>query len=94
MARALLRSAKIIVLDEATASIDTETDRVIQQVIRKECHGATLLTIAHRLTTIMDYDYVLVLAAGELMEFDSPQALLDDSNSAFASMNKESGDAR
>ena len=72
LARALLRKTKILVLDEATANVDLETDEFIQQVIRKEFSHCTVLTIAHRLNTIIDYDKILVLQDGKVIEYDSP----------------------
>ena len=89
LARALLRQTKILVLDEATASVDLETDSLIQTTIRKEFVESTILTIAHRLHTIMDYDRILVLDQGRLVEFDSPKALLENSNSQFYSLAKD-----
>ena len=91
LARALLRKSKILVLDEATASVDMETDDLIQETIRKEFQDCTIMTIAHRLNTIIDYDRVLVVDKGEIAEFDSPQALLANTNSIFYSMAKEAG---
>jgi ABC-type multidrug transport system fused ATPase/permease subunit len=77
IARALLRKPKILVLDEATASIDNETDALIQKMISEQFHGqCTVLTIAHRLHTIMDSDRVMVLDSGKIVEFDAPQRLL------------------
>ena len=90
LARALLRKSKILILDEATASIDTETDDLIQETIRKEFKECTIVSIAHRLNTIIDYDKILVMNQGEIAEFDSPQALLSNSESIFYSMAKES----
>ncbi|EFA83154.1 ABC transporter C family protein [Heterostelium album PN500] len=75
MGRALLKRAKIIVLDEATAAIDIETDALIQKTIRTEFADCTVLTIAHRINTIIDSDKVMVLDKGELIEFDSPDVL-------------------
>ena len=63
-------------MDEATASVDTETDAFIQKMIRSQFQGTTLLTIAHRLNTIMDYDKVLVMDDGKVAEFASPRELL------------------
>ncbi len=84
IARALLRKPKILVLDEATASIDNETDALIQKMIREQFHGhCTVLTIAHRLHTIMDSDRVMVLDSGNIVEFDSPQKLLEQDNGVF-----------
>ena len=76
LARAILTQPKVLVLDEATASIDGETDAFIQKMLRTRFPNTTLLTIAHRLNTIMDYDYVLVMDNGRASEFDSPLNLL------------------
>lgn len=76
LARALLRKSKLLVLDEATAAVDLETDELIQQTIRREFADRSVFTIAHRLNTIMDYDRVLVLDNGAVVEFDSPSNLL------------------
>ncbi|KAG2179922.1 hypothetical protein INT43_003709 [Umbelopsis isabellina] len=76
MARALLRNSRLIIMDEATASVDYETDRKIQITIREEFSESTLLCIAHRLRTIIDYDRVLVLDQGTIAEFDTPYNLL------------------
>ena len=89
--RALLRKTKVLILDEATAAIDLETDDLIQATIRKEFSDCTVLTIAHRLNTIMDSSRVLVLDAGKIAEFDSPQALLRNDQSVFHGMAKEAG---
>ncbi|KAH9490363.1 Canalicular multispecific organic anion transporter 2 [Bulinus truncatus] len=89
LARCLLRKSKIIVLDEATAAVDMETDDLIQKTIRTEFKSSTVLTIAHRLNTIMDYDRVIVMDKGKIKEMDSPQALLSDPQSTFYSMAKD-----
>lgn len=91
LARALLRGTKVLILDEATASIDFETDELIQKTIRSAFAENTIITIAHRLNTIIDYDKVIVLENGKLKEFDSPTALLSNKDSIFYSMAKESG---
>ena len=84
LARAILRrQTKILVLDEATAAVDVETDQLIQESIRTQFKDCTILTIAHRLNTIMDYDKILVMDAGEIKEFDSPKKLLEDKNTIF-----------
>jgi ATP-binding cassette subfamily C (CFTR/MRP) protein 1 len=92
IARSLLRNPKILVMDEATASIDNATDASIQQMIRENFAGATVLTIAHRLNTIMDSDRVLVLDDGHVAEFDSPSALIAQGG-IFASMVEKSKSA-
>lgn len=92
IARSLLRKPKILVMDEATASIDNTTDAAIQQMIRENFADATVLTIAHRLNTIMDSDRVLVLDDGKVAEFDSPSALIRQGG-IFASMVEKSESA-
>ena len=83
LARALLKRNKIIVLDEATANVDYETDRLIQEAILDKCRDSTVITIAHRLNTVMDYDEILVLEDGRVVEFGPPQVLLGKENGAF-----------
>ncbi|CAG2166002.1 unnamed protein product [Oppiella nova] len=114
LARALLRRTRVLVLDEATAavdmetddliqktireefdswyvSVDMETDDLIQKTIREEFDSSTVVTIAHRLNSIRDYDKVLVLDNGSIAEFGSPEQLLTDNNSIFYSMAKHEG---
>ncbi|XP_052283969.1 multidrug resistance-associated protein 1-like isoform X1 [Dreissena polymorpha] len=91
LARSLLRKMKILVLDEATAAVDLETDSLIQDTISSEFGDCTVLTIAHRLNTVMEYDKILVLSDGRILEYDRPQTLLADSNSAFYAMAKDAG---
>nr|UOU03336.1 ATP-binding cassette subfamily C1-5 [Brachionus rubens] len=91
LARALLRKTKILILDEATASIDHQTDKQIQVTIRKQFADCTVLTIAHRLNTIMDSSRILVLEKGKIVEFDTPQNLLKNKNGIFYSMTKDAG---
>lgn len=91
LARALLRKTKVLILDEATAAVDLETDDLIQKTIRVEFKECTVLTIAHRLNTIMDSDRIIVLDKGQIVEFDSPSNLLANSNSIFAAMHKDAG---
>uniref|UniRef100_A0A8C0IA41 Uncharacterized protein n=1 Tax=Bubo bubo TaxID=30461 RepID=A0A8C0IA41_BUBBB len=90
LARALLRKTKILVLDEATASVDMETDNLVQSTIKREFHNCTVLTIAHRLHTVMDSERVLVLDAGRILEYDTPHNLLQR-RGAFSEMIAEAG---
>lgn len=87
MARALLKKKKILLLDEATASVDVETDKLIQETIRRSFVGSTVLTIAHRLNTIADYEKILSMDAGRVVEFDSPENLMKQ-DTIFRSMMK------
>uniref|UniRef100_A0A3Q3ALM0 ATP-binding cassette, sub-family C (CFTR/MRP), member 10 n=1 Tax=Kryptolebias marmoratus TaxID=37003 RepID=A0A3Q3ALM0_KRYMA len=83
LARALLTQAKVLCIDEATASVDQKTDRLLQKTIRDKFQDKTVLTIAHRINTIMDCDRVLVMHAGKVVEFDTPAALCQTNNSIF-----------
>ncbi|MBA0715337.1 hypothetical protein Golax_014240, partial [Gossypium laxum] len=83
LGRALLKQARILVLDEATASVDTATDNLIQKIIRTEFMNCTVCTIAHRIPTVIDSDLVLVLNDGRVAEFDTPARLLEDKSSMF-----------
>lgn len=86
LARAVLRQAKVLVMDEATASIDTATDEIIQRMIREEFQSCTVLTIAHRINTIADSDKIIVLERGELKEMGSPQELLATPGSLYKAL--------
>ncbi|GME70449.1 unnamed protein product [Ambrosiozyma monospora] len=92
LARSLLKSPKILLLDEATASIDYQTDALIQKTIRQEFSSTTILTIAHRLKTIIDYDKILVLDKGHVVDYDNPYKLLIKEESLFKSMCENSGE--
>ncbi|RUS69235.1 hypothetical protein EGW08_023001, partial [Elysia chlorotica] len=91
LARSLLRKTRILVLDEATAAVDLETDALLQETIREAFRDCTVLTVAHRLNTVIDYDKILVLGNGKILEYGSPSELLRDTSGTFYSMAKESG---
>lgn len=86
IARAMLTGASIVIMDEATASVDADTDARIQRVFRSEFKNATCITVAHRLNTIMDSDLVLVMDDGQAAEFDKPSTLLSKEDGLFKSL--------
>jgi ATP-binding cassette subfamily C (CFTR/MRP) protein 1 len=86
LARSLLKGTKVVIMDEATASVDMETDRRIQKVMRDEFKKSTCITIAHRINSIMDSDYILVMDDGVASEFDKPEVLLRRENGAFRNL--------
>ncbi|GLJ18149.1 hypothetical protein SUGI_0320630 [Cryptomeria japonica] len=89
LGRVLLKKSRILVLDEATASVDTATDGLIQQTIRNQFSDCTVITIAHRIPSVCDSDLVLVLSDGNIAEYDSPTKLLENKSSAFAKLVSE-----
>ncbi|KAK7074921.1 ABC transporter transmembrane region [Halocaridina rubra] len=91
LTRALLRKSKILLLDEATASVDLETDQMIQKTIREAFIHSTVITIAHRLNTITNYDKILVLQDGKIVEFDAPDTLMEREGSLFREMMQAMG---
>ena len=93
LARAMLRQSQVIVLDEATASIDNETDAILQSTIRRVFADATVLTIAHRLHTIMDSTQIMLFDKGKLAEHDTPTNLLADEASLFSQLVADTGSA-
>ncbi|KAJ4975723.1 hypothetical protein NE237_000829 [Protea cynaroides] len=86
LGRVLLKRSKILVLDEATASVDTATDNLIQQTLRQQFLGSTVITIAHRITSVVDSDMVLLLDHGLIVEYDSPAKLLENKSSSFTKL--------
>uniref|UniRef100_A0A669E2P6 Multidrug resistance-associated protein 4 n=1 Tax=Oreochromis niloticus TaxID=8128 RepID=A0A669E2P6_ORENI len=93
LARAVLRKNRILIIDEATANVDPRTDELIQKTIREKFRDCTVLTIAHRLNTIIDSDRILVLDSGTIQELDSPFALLQNKEGALYKMVQEMGQA-
>uniref|UniRef100_A0AAZ1XW59 Multidrug resistance-associated protein 4 n=1 Tax=Oreochromis aureus TaxID=47969 RepID=A0AAZ1XW59_OREAU len=93
LARAILRKTRILIIDEATANVDPRTDGLIQQTIRDKFQECTVLTIAHRLNTIIDCDRILVLDAGRIQEYDEPYVLLQNQDGLFYQMVQQTGRA-
>ncbi|XP_037038321.1 probable multidrug resistance-associated protein lethal(2)03659 isoform X1 [Bradysia coprophila] len=91
LARAILRNNKILICDEATANVDPETDKLIQTTIRKKFSGCSVLTIAHRLHTVMDNDRILVIDAGNVVEFGHPYELLQRSDGHLTKLVNQTG---
>ncbi|KAF8409706.1 hypothetical protein HHK36_005785 [Tetracentron sinense] len=86
LGRVLLKKSKVLVLDEATASVDTATDNLIQQTLKQHFSDCTVVTIAHRITSVLDSDMVVLLDHGLVMEYDSPKKLLENKSSSFAKL--------
>ncbi|CAM1305331.1 ABCC4 (predicted) [Pycnogonum litorale] len=93
LARAILKKNRILVLDEATSNVDHCTDALIQQTIRSKFEECTVLTIAHRLNTVLDSDRILVMDEGNIIEFDSPFVLANNTSSKFYEMIQDTGPA-
>ncbi|KAL8557357.1 hypothetical protein ACS0TY_004697 [Phlomoides rotata] len=89
LGRALLRRSKILILDEATASIDNTTDMILQRTIRTEFEDCTVITVAHRIPTVMDSTKILAISDGKLVEFDEPTKLMKREDSLFGQLVKE-----
>jgi ABC-type multidrug transport system fused ATPase/permease subunit len=92
LARAILSRPKLLLLDEATSAVDKETDTLIQRSIREEFANTTLLVVAHRLSTVIDFDRILVMNDGVAAEFGSPRELLEMDRGIFKAMVAESGE--
>ncbi|XP_037529794.1 uncharacterized protein LOC119407038 [Rhipicephalus sanguineus] len=91
LARALLRGSKVLLLDEATSQMDGDTDRLIQATLREAFVNSTLIAIAHRIHTVLDYDRILVMDEGRVKEFGTPTSLLSDPSSCFYRMALDAG---
>ncbi|OEL14752.1 ABC transporter C family member 9, partial [Dichanthelium oligosanthes] len=89
LGRVLLKRSNVLVLDEATASVDSSTDAIIQETIREEFGNCTVLTIAHRIHTVIDSDLILVFSEGKIIEYDTPSKLLENESSEFSRLIKE-----
>ncbi|XP_049527103.1 ATP-binding cassette sub-family C member 3 [Dermacentor silvarum] len=94
LARALLRRPRVLLMDEATSHMDSDTDRLVQSTLRQSFTHCTVLTIAHRLDTVLDYDKILVMEDGRMVEFGPTQLLASSQQSAFHGMLRQAGLAR
>ncbi len=92
LARAILRKSKVLILDEATANVDSSTDELLQKTVAESFEDATIIAVAHRLDTLIDYDKIVVLDNGGLVECGSPKELIERDGGAFASMVDETGE--
>ena len=83
LARAMLRSSRVLIIDEATASVDLQTDNLMQQIISEHFTDCTIIAVAHRLQTIRNFDKIAVFENGKIVEYGEPDALLMDESSMF-----------
>ena len=90
IARAVLKKTKILIMDEATANIDIKTEEKIQKIINDTFKDCTIITIAHSIKTILNYDKILVLENGKILEFDAPKILLENKESNFYKLYEKS----
>lgn len=90
IARSILKPTRIVLVDEATANIDVKTEATIYKAMNEAFKNSTVITVAHRLNTVINSDRILVLEGGLLKEYDNPQVLLKNPNSFFASLYNES----
>lgn len=90
IARSILKPTRIVLVDEATANIDVKTESIIYKAMNEAFKNSTVITVAHRLNTVINSDRILVLEGGLLKEYDNPQVLLKNPNSFFASLYNES----
>jgi ABC-type multidrug transport system fused ATPase/permease subunit len=86
LGRAVLKHSRILVLDEATASIDSTTDTILQKLIREGFKNCTVITVAHRIPTVADSDMILSMTDGLMAEYDAPLKLLENSHTLFAKL--------
>lgn len=93
LARAMLKTGNVLILDEPTSSVDQQTDLKMQELIRSEFNNHTLIMIAHRLSSLLDFDRVAVLEGGQLLEFGRPAELLEDGHSQFSKLYNSSASA-
>lgn len=92
LARAIIKPGQILIIDEATSSMDSETDELMQRVLRKEFEGRTIIAIAHKLHTVLDFDRVMLLEKGRVVETGNPQELLETETSAFRALYNSLGE--
>mmetsp|Transcript_13074 Transcript_13074/g.20374 ORF Transcript_13074/g.20374 Transcript_13074/m.20374 type:complete len:145 (+) Transcript_13074:978-1412(+) len=92
LARAVLNKNKILLLDEPTANVDSRTDELLQEALQKQFKGSTIIAVAHRLDTIIDYDQIVVLGHGEVLEYGAPADLLKNPDGHFSSMVRDTGE--
>lgn len=93
LARAVVKPGSILIMDEATSSVDSETEQLMQKVLRKEFEGRTVIAVAHKLNTVLDFDRVVLLEKGRVIEVGNPQTLLAERTSLFRALYESLGHA-